>query len=175
VVTLLLADHEEAKAMFGRFGPNNRSEWPELFCDLTETLVRHEIAEEEVVFPEVRKVVPDGDHLADARIAEQQAAEELLSEMERLNTDDDKFRTSLQKLEVSVLDHAKNEEESVFTKLRTALDQDRREELGRRYQKAKASAPTHPHPHAPNTPPGNLMMGPVAALVDRIRDAVRKG
>lgn len=32
-------------------------------------------------------------------------------------------------------------------------------------------APTHPHPSAPDTPPGNLVAGPVGALFDRIRDA----
>ena len=45
--------------------------------------------------------------------------------------------------------------------------------MGERYERAKASAPTHPHPHAPNTPPGNVVLGPIAALADRIRDAAR--
>jgi hypothetical protein len=35
-------------------------------------------------------------------------------------------------------------------------------------------APTHPHPNAPDTPPGNMVLGPVAALADRFRDAMRK-
>jgi hypothetical protein len=38
---------------------------------------------------------------------------------------------------------------------------------------AKKVAPTHPHPHAPNSPPGNLAVGPVLALVDRVRDAAQ--
>lgn len=52
-----------------------------------------------------------------------------------------------------------------------AVAVDERVELGRRYVKAKDAAPTHPHPHAPDTPPGNVVLGPVAALVDRVRDA----
>ncbi len=39
--------------------------------------------------------------------------------------------------------------------------------------KAKGLAPTHPHPHAPNTPPGNIVGG-AAAAVDKVRDAVRR-
>jgi len=35
-------------------------------------------------------------------------------------------------------------------------------------------APTHPHPNAPDTPPGNMVLGAVAALADRFRDAMRK-
>lgn len=46
-----------------------------------------------------------------------------------------------------------------------------RADLGRRYSHPGASGPTHPHPSPPDTPPGNLVAGPVAALFDRIRDA----
>ena len=52
-----------------------------------------------------------------------------------------------------------------------SLGPDDRIELGKRYVKAKEAAPTHPHPHAPDSPPGNVVLGPVAALVDRVRDA----
>jgi hypothetical protein len=45
--------------------------------------------------------------------------------------------------------------------------------LGERYKQAKAAAPTHPHPHAPDTPPANVVSGPVTALADRVRDAIR--
>jgi hypothetical protein len=31
-------------------------------------------------------------------------------------------------------------------------------------------APTHPHAAAPDKPPFNVMLGPGAALVDRVRD-----
>lgn len=174
LVAQLLEDHSRVEALFGRFGPDNRAEWGGLFCELTHMLVRHEVAEEEVVYPQVRKTLEDGDHLADARIAEQSAAEELLAEMERFSPDDHKFRTSLEKLQTAVLTHARNEEQTVFSRLRTAVPVERLAQLGQRYEKAKASAPTHPHPHAPDTPPGNVILGPVAALFDRIRNAARK-
>ncbi len=44
---------------------------------------------------------------------------------------------------------------------------DRRSKMGRRGTTARSSRATHPHPSAPDAPPGNL----VAALFDRIRDA----
>jgi hypothetical protein len=34
-------------------------------------------------------------------------------------------------------------------------------------------APTHPHPHAPSTPPGNVVAGAAASIVDKARDALR--
>jgi hypothetical protein len=41
------------------------------------------------------------------------------------------------------------------------------------YERAQQTAPTHPHPHAPDTPPGNLIVGSMTAVTDRVRDALR--
>lgn len=62
----------------------------------------------------------------------------------------------------------------MFPLLRQYEDIDTRRALARRYERALAAAPTHPHPHAPDTPPGNLLLGPIAAVLDRVRDAVRQ-
>jgi Thiamine pyrophosphate enzyme, N-terminal TPP binding domain len=37
----------------------------------------------------------------------------------------------------------------------------------------EAATPTHPRPRAPDTPPGNRLLGPVAALFDKARDAIK--
>jgi hypothetical protein len=39
---------------------------------------------------------------------------------------------------------------------------------------AKKAAPTRPHPKAPATPPGNIVVGATAAMVDKVRDAVTR-
>jgi hemerythrin superfamily protein len=175
VIQKVLADHQHVRESFAKFETADRAQWWDMFVDLTHDLVKHEVVEEEVVYPEVRKALPDGDALADARIHEQSEAEELLSTMEKKGPDDKDFAANLTKLRSAVLAHAESEEQTVFMPLSTAVKQDRLEELGERYEKAKAMAPTHPHPHAPDTPPGNILLGPVAALADRMRDAMRSG
>lgn len=174
IISKLLQDHQEVKAMFARIEKASGSQLGDMFWDLTNELVRHEVAEEEIVYPEVRKVVPNGDRLADARIKEQSEAEELLDKMEKEGAEAKDFRAHLEKLQKEVLAHAESEEQLVFTPLGDKLDADRRAELGQRYEKAKSAAPTHPHPMAPDTPPGNMALGPIAALVDRVRDAMHK-
>ena len=72
---------------------------------------------------------------------------------------------------LDVTHHAKEEEREMLPKLREALSRKELEELGERMKKAKKMAPTRPHPKAPNTPPGNVAAGPVAAVMDRARDA----
>lgn len=174
IIAKLLHDHQEVKAMFARIEKASESQLGDLFWELTNELVRHEVAEEEILYPEVRKVVPNGDRLADARIKEQSEAEELLDKMEKEGADAKDFRAHLQKLQKEVLAHAESEENLVFAPLGEKLDAERRSQLGQRYEKAKAAAPTHPHPMAPDTPPGNMALGPVAALVDKVRDAIHK-
>lgn len=174
VVTLLLQDHQEVKASFASFEQADRGKWWEMFEDLVNMLVRHEIAEEEIVFPEARRVLPNGDAIVDARIAEQSEAEELLSKMEKGGRDDPNFAANLTQLREAVLAHAESEEQTVFQPMASTLEPDRLEKLGDRFSMAKATAPTHPHPHAPDTPPGNMALGPIAAMADRVRDAIRK-
>ena len=174
IIGKLLKDHQEVKAMFARIEKASPSQLGDMFWELTNELVRHEVAEEEIVYPEVRKALADGDSLADARIKEQSEAEELLDKMEKEGADATGFRAHLEKLQKAVLAHAESEEQAVFAPLGEKLDAGRRAQLGERYEKAKAAAPTHPHPKAPDTPPGNMALGPIAALVDRVRDAIHK-
>jgi hemerythrin superfamily protein len=170
VLQLLEEDHhlvEQRLAEISSAGPSMRGA---LFWKLTNDLVRHEVAEEIVVYPALRRL-PGGDAVADARIAEQSAAEEKLAKMEKMDAETPEFLTEFASFKASVLEHAKAEEDSAFMMLRGAVPADQRSELGQRYMKAKDAAPTHPHPHAPDTPPGNVVLGPVAALIDRVRDA----
>jgi hemerythrin superfamily protein len=172
VIGLLLEDHQKVEQLFDRFRTEGNN--AQLFNELTNTLVRHEVAEEEIIYPEVRKRLSDGERLANERIAEQAEAEERLAKMEKEGTDSSDFGEDLVDLREAVLAHAEKEERLVFTPLAGVLDLDRRRQLGERYERAKAAAPTHPHPHAPDTPPGNLLVGPIAAFIDRVRDAMRK-
>lgn len=174
LVARLRADHEHVETMFGKLSRAGDDKRADLFCELVNDLIRHEVAEETIVYPEVRRVVGNGERLADARIKEQAEAEELLAQMEKEDPSGSDFTAHLEKLEKAVLEHAQKEDELIFGPLDQALDAARSRQLGEIYEKAKSVAPTHPHPHAPDTPPGNLVAGPVAAVVDRTRDAMRQ-
>ena len=172
LIELLLHDHEQAKLLLESFDsfPVSRAE---KFCEVVHALVGHEVAEEEVLYPAVRKYVDGGDDLAEARLKEQGEAETALSQMENLDPNGEEFLASFMTLRAEVLRHAEAEEQTVFPALASTVSPDEQVRLAQRYERAKKVAPTHPHPHAPDTPPGNLVMGPVAGLFDRIRDGVR--
>jgi hemerythrin superfamily protein len=172
VVVLLGEDHQAVKTLLEQVGQPGVDQ-AELFNRLVHDLVTHEVAEEEIVYPAVRSHVPGGDQLAKERIAEQQRAEETLAAMEKMDANAPEFGQMLQTLKADVLAHAQAEETQVFPNLESSLDAGHLQKLGTAYKLAKATAPTHPHPNAPNTPPGNILVGPIAAIIDRVRDAAR--
>jgi hemerythrin superfamily protein len=173
IIDLLLDDHREAENLLRRFDMVNVEERADYFCQVVHELIRHEVAEELVVYPAVRSDSPGGDEEARKRLREQSEAENLLADMESIDATSQEFAAKFLQLRQAVLEHARAEETGAFALLGEAEDSDMRTALGARYEMAKASAPTHPHPHAPDTPPTNKIIGPIVALADKIRDAVR--
>jgi hypothetical protein len=111
--------------------------------------------------------------VVDDRMAEEEPAKEMLSRLESLGPDDPDFLPLLEQLRLAVLAHARAEERYEFIKLREVMDAATLAQLARAVKAAEAVAPTHPHPGI-DTTTENLVAGPAAAAVDRVRDAVRR-
>lgn len=173
LIAAILADHAEIKILFeettSATTPDARDD---AFRRLVRKLVVHETAEQEVVRPATRRA-DGGDDVADARLHEEQQGEELLAELERTGVEDPAFPGKLAKLRGEVLEHAEREEREEHPKLGTTLEQKRLEQLGAVFRVAEEAAPTHPHPHGPQSATGNLAVGPLVAIADRARDALR--
>lgn len=172
LIEMLLADHEEAKALMAKVEKSQGDARMEAFQNLVYALARHETAEEEVVYPFLRRL-DGGDAVADARIKEEEKANKMLAELEKLDTADSEWSAKFSVFHREVLAHAEAEESQVFPRLRKAEDGEKLEQMGKVLELAKATAPTHPHPNVPGTATANLLVGPVAAVIDRTRDAIR--
>lgn len=170
IIALVAADHRAVRALFDQIldaPPDARAAyWP----DLLHSLAVHEVAEELVVFPAVRVISNEYEAVLGARIEEQKEAEQLLVSMEDLDPSSDEFATALRRLHGSVLAHAEAEEREVLPVIVRHDDALDRPTLGARFLAAKRRAPTHPHPGAPHTPPGNVLAGPMLSAFDRLRD-----
>jgi hemerythrin superfamily protein len=171
VVQLLTAQHEEIKNLFRAVGEASGEARREPFECLVRLLAVHETAEEEVVYPALRAAGAGA--VADARIAEEQEAKRTLADLEKLGPTGDNFLPGFDQLRDAVVSHAENEEREVFPVLRSKELAGQLEAMGTAVKAAEAMAPTHPHPHVPGTATANLVAGPMAAIVDRVRDAIR--
>ncbi len=67
--------------------------------------------------------------------------------------------------------HAESEERDEFERLAAALDQSRLERMKRAAELAERLAPTRPHPGV-ESKAANLIAGPLASMIDRVRDAI---
>jgi hemerythrin superfamily protein len=173
VISLLAQDHEAIKERFLELGGADPDLRCRLFWELMDQLVRHEVAEEVVVYPALRQE-PGGDAVADARLAEEAQAERLLARMEKLDPTTEEFAGAVHDLETAVLAHAEREEAAVFPLLSANEESGYLALLGQKFKGEKLAAPNHPHPHSPHSPLAHKVVGPVAAFIDRVRDASRE-
>jgi hemerythrin-like domain-containing protein len=132
----------------------------------------HEAAEEQHFWPAVRHQVPKGDRFANEAISQETQAKEILDKLEKLAPADPEFDDLLAKFIPAAREHIEYEETQVWPQLRAVLTQEQADELGARIAKAKEHGPTRPHPLTPSNPAVLKTVGPVAALIDRLRDAV---
>ncbi|MFF3286987.1 hemerythrin domain-containing protein [Streptomyces sp. NPDC003023] len=172
VIQELTADHREVDQMFTEIEARSTgdSRRRELADELTKELVRHSVAEEEHLYPAVRRFVDDGDDLADEETADHAEVERMLKELEGCQADDPRFDTLVSQLKVKVTAHVADEENRLFPLLAESCSPELLMDLGEKVRRAKASAPTRPHPSAPSTPPANKLLAPGMGMVDRVRD-----
>lgn len=173
VVDVLQAQHEQIKKLFGQVTAASGTQKRELFEDLVRLLAVHEAAEEELVHPLSRKDNAAGDAVVDARLAEEQQAKRELADLYDMGTGDPKFDTRFARLQEAVLAHAEHEQQEEFPALRRAVPAEQLTRLAGMVQAAEKMAPTRPHPHAPSSAIGNLIVGAPMAVFDRIRSAIR--
>jgi len=174
-LALLKKDHQTVEKLFSRFEKKPSKEIADRFV---RELSVHAAIEEQLFYPAVRQLA-EAEEMDEAvekvleALEEHHVAKWVLSEIEDLDADDERFEAKCMVLIESVRHHVKEEEGPLFRLVRRLFKRDQLAELGKLMQKAKKIAPTHPHPRAPDEPPGNVLAGGLAAILDRGRDAVK--
>jgi len=175
VIEVLEHDHREVEEMFGELdslrgasGDGAKSRRKDLTEQVTVELVRHSVAEEVLVYPQVDEEV-SADEAEHAR-EEHAEAEKTLQRLEKLDADDPRFDDELATLMEEIRHHIEDEEGQMFAHMRQVLGGEELRKLGARVEAFKKVAPTRPHPNVPNEPLPRAAAGPAASLFDRMRD-----
>jgi hemerythrin superfamily protein len=174
VIDELVTDHREVEELFGKIEalPSGDKRRKVHADQATIELVRHSVAEEAYLYPAVREHVAGGDALADKELEDHAKAEQIMKDLESLEADDPQFDRLVTSLMSEIRMHVTDEEDNLFPRLRSACSADALNELGDKVRMAKKTAPTRPHPSAPDKPPANKLLAPGVGLVDRLRDAL---
>ncbi len=174
LIVAVQKDHDTVRTLFDRVAKGTGKRREDAFARLRGELIRHEVAEEEIVRPLTKSFAGNGERIADARVHEEEKAEGLLKKMEKVEIGTPQWERMFERLHAAVLEHAEKEETVEHPRLRDAVDRKDLNRYGKAFQTMKKLAPTRPHPSTPNSAVANMMAGPVAALVDRARDAAAK-
>ncbi|WP_308282485.1 hemerythrin domain-containing protein [Pseudonocardia nigra] len=168
----IVTDHREVEQMFRELeqGVPEPADRRALVDKVIIELVRHSVAEEQLLYPAARKLLPDGDETADRELAEHAEAERTMDRLHGLDAENPEFEPLLRQLMTEIREHVHDEESMLLPRLTTAAGLEGTNRMGSMIEAAKKVAPTRPHPDAPDTPPGNVMNS-FTGLVDRMRDA----
>jgi hypothetical protein len=177
VFTVLAADHDRILALSGRLtggaspplaGPRERKAVAD---ELVMELSRHEVVEEMLLWPAVRDRADDGGELSAVALEQEAAGKRLLNELVKTSPGNEEFDTLTHSVAALLREHISYEQNIVWPRLRLRLSAEEARQLGARAERARRQAPTRPHPHVPPRPGLLKRIGPVAAMLDRVRDA----
>ncbi|WP_141580006.1 hemerythrin domain-containing protein [Actinomadura sp. WMMA1423] len=173
VVDLLLAQHQEIRQLASTVEKNHGKVRKDAFDRLRRLLAVHETAEEEVVHPFARRAADDGSQVVEARLREENEAKGVLSELEKMDPESAEFEETFARFHKDLDAHASHEEKEEFPRIAQKATPEQMRGMAAAVKAAEAVAPTHPH-QGTESPTKNLALGPVAAVADRVRDAIGK-
>ncbi|MFD8150959.1 hemerythrin domain-containing protein [Streptomyces sp. NPDC059720] len=166
-------DHAEMDRLMGRYGSLPPGEDREkVLKDLVQLVFSHAFAEETVLWPALRRSVPDGEELTSRVEEEHQEINDLVADIERLEPGSPEREEKVERAFALIRQDIQDEEGLLLPRLQEAVDTDRLRKLGTAWETMRRTAPTHPHPVIPRRPPGNTVLGVPLSLYDRTRDAL---
>lgn len=171
---LIAQDHRNVEDLFGQYErATDTDEQTRIVHEVIHELAVHGEVEELLFYPRVREKAAEGERLTDEAVHEHVEMKKTLNELDSMTASDEGFDDRMRELIAEVRHHVGEEENDIFPQIRAAVSEQELEDLGQQLQRAKSVVPTRPHPNAPTSPGGKAAAAPGAALVDRIRDAVR--
>ncbi|MEU7933735.1 hemerythrin domain-containing protein [Micromonospora echinofusca] len=146
-IVVLKEDHKEMRRLFKAFqdaeeGPAARRQ--KLVNEILEALTVHTYLENEVMYPEIRKLLPDLEDDILESYEEHHVADVLCAELFTMDAGDERFNAKTTVLIENVLHHVEEEEQEWFPKVREALGRKQLQEIGERMIALRADAPRKP-------------------------------
>jgi hemerythrin superfamily protein len=141
IIDLVLHDHHAVESLFDTLqAAVGTEDQATLFAQAREALERHAAAEEKVLYPRVRKDVPDGREEVKDAVEEHDQIRESLKEVEEHDAGTELFTLAIAQLVATTKHHVGVEEGELLPDFRENSEAGEREELGSLFEEAKAKA-----------------------------------
>jgi hemerythrin superfamily protein len=148
-IVLLRNDHTEVRRLFKEFQKPSTTDVRKgaIVDKVIELLTVHTYIENEVMYPEVRRLLPDLEDDILESYEEHHVADVLVIELSQMSPDDERFEAKTTVLIENVTHHMDEEEQDWFPKVREGLGRKALQDLGEQLLAAKKKAP-----HTPQAP-----------------------
>jgi iron-sulfur cluster repair protein YtfE (RIC family) len=146
-IVLLKDDHKQIKHLFREFeqaGERATKSKGSIVEKIITELTVHTYLENEVMYPEVRKLLPALEDDVLESYEEHHVADVLCVELSMLSPDDERYEAKTKVLIENVEHHIAEEEEDWFPKVREGLGRKQLQVLGEQMLALRKSAPTKP-------------------------------
>ena len=145
-IVLLKSDHKDIEKLFAEFekSTTTRARKKTIVSKALELLTIHTYIENEIMYPEVRELVPDLESDILESYEEHHVVDLLAVEMMALDPASERFDPKFTVLMENVRHHVEEEETDWFPQVRTALGRKQLQEMGARMIEAKKTAPRSP-------------------------------
>ena len=146
-IVLLKEDHKAMRKLFRQFekaGENAEATKDRVARQIIEELTVHTYLENECMYPEVRKLLPEVEDDVLESYEEHHVADLLVVELASMKPEDERFTAKTTVLIESVRHHMEEEEQEWFPKVREGLGRNVLSEIGAEMAEAKKTAPRRP-------------------------------
>src|SRR6478609_4431338 len=146
-IVLLRDDHKEIRRLFKRFekaAEDATDTKCEIVDGIIELLTVHTYLENEVMYPEVRRLLPDLEDDVLESYEEHHVADLLVLELASMEPDAERFDAKVTVLIENVTHHMDEEENDWFPKVRAGLGRKQLQDLGAKMIELQKTAPTGP-------------------------------
>jgi hemerythrin superfamily protein len=163
-------DHVKLSALLERLRGTSGEDQAGVLLDIYRLVFPHAFAEEAVLWPVMRRVLPDGGDLTLAVEREHQEVNELVKKLEELEDGSPQRADVLGRLSEVLDDDVRDEEDSLFPQLQARVSRRELQVLGILWEFVRCIAPTRAHPVVARRPPGNVIAALPLSVLDRGRD-----
>jgi hemerythrin-like domain-containing protein len=139
VVTLIKEDHQKLEGVFKKLEAGN-GDTKLLLQQVAELLIPHSKAEEEVVYPAIKKIVPSESEDVDDGLAEHHHVEKVLKQLLVTDPDEPGADGLLAAMIGEVRHHVEEEEEEILPQLVKQANNQQLAELGEQFEQHKQKA-----------------------------------
>jgi hemerythrin superfamily protein len=146
-IVILKDDHQQIRKLFRDFqgaGENAIATKGKLATRIIEELNVHTYLENEVMYPEVRRLLPELEDEVLESYEEHHVADVLCMELYAMKPDAERFDAKMAVLIENVTHHMDDEEQEWFPKVREGLGRSQLQEIGARMLELRQTAPRSP-------------------------------